>query len=144
MLLLLQQQQQLLQQQQQQQEQVAGFSIEQRRLGTAALVSPKGREEADWIPHWGSGSGSGLSRIQDWGSDYDASSEASRLLLQMSPLSASAASTAAAAAAQEEQKQTDALLRAWGIRIPDSKSPAWVLRHRQVLTEAHFTFQWLQ
>ena len=141
-LFLLLQQEQQQKQQQQQQQQASSFPTEQRRLGTAALVSPSGRDDADWAPFWGSGSGSGSSRIQDWGSDYDGNSETSRLLMQVSPVSASAAA-AAAAAEEEEAQEAASLMRAWGVGGRQMGGPLGDFYRRQVVAEAHAALECL-
>ncbi|XP_026191999.1 uncharacterized protein LOC113147043 [Cyclospora cayetanensis] len=128
-------------QQQQQQQPDSSLAPEQKRLGTVALVSPKDREETDWLPSpWGSPSSR---RMQLRGADRIGASEASRLLLQASPLAASASAASAAEAAEDEVQEAASLLRAWGMRERQLGGPLRALYRRQMLAEAQFALDCL-
>ncbi|KAL8272939.1 hypothetical protein Esti_003107 [Eimeria stiedai] len=131
----------LLLQQHQMHMQVSGLPSEQRRLGTAALVSPTVTDEADWPPLWRKGVGS--SRIQDWvSSGFDARTEVSSPLLQASP-SSTPLGSAAAAARESEAHEAACLLRAWGLREPQRPGFWGTAFRHQVAVEAHKTLSCL-
>ncbi|KAL8447258.1 hypothetical protein Emed_004469 [Eimeria media] len=125
----------LLLQQHHMQMQASGLPSEQRRLGTAALVSPTVTDEAEWPPLWRTGSGS--SRIQDWvSSGFDLRNEVSSPLLQVSP-TPTPLGAAAAGTRESQAHEAACLLRSWGLREPERLGLWGTASRHQVAVEAH-------